>query len=452
MQGKQWSQQPLFSTINLNQFVSNKHKLRKIDRILDLEFVRDLTAHLYCADNGRPSIDPVVFFKMMIIKYMYGIKSDRQLCSDIHHNLAYRWFLGFSIEDKVPDHSSVTRIRDRLGEETFMKVFEQTVAQCQKAGLVQGKQMITDATLIPANAAEKSLEKKNSGGTNDDDPKNFKGKRVSSATHVSKTDPEATAVGRPGYKGLYYKAHVTVDGDSRVITDCPVTTGAKHECTVFCERVDHQITQLGIQPNEWLADSGYGMGPIYEFLRDRKIRSYIPLRDKKLGRGKNGPHRSFRYKRDQDIYECPAGEELEPHSPSGAFTRYRVTDDACQTCELKSECLGTNTRNVKWINRSIYQDEFDKIHARRASARYIKRLKERGWKIEGVFGECKVNHGLRRAHYRSRSKVQIQVYLTSMLINLKRLASNCPGEVFAKLRSLLRFYFEPKLFFVSSGI
>jgi len=237
---------------------------------------------------------------------------------------------------------------------------------------------------------------------------------------------------------------VTVDGKARVITDCFLTTGAKHECTVFCDRVDYQLEKLGLSAGEWLADSGYGMGPIYSYLRSQKIRSYIPLRDKSLGRGKNGPHQSFTYDRQNDVYVCPAGEELEPHSPSKNFTRYRITNDSCESCELRKSCLDNSRRPVKWIHRSHYQDEFDKIHARRSSSQYIRKLKERGWKIEGIFGECKVNHGLSRAHYRGRSKVQIQVFLTAMMVNLKRLASNCSGAVLVRLRLILDFYLAPK--------
>jgi transposase len=158
MQGVSSGQGMLFTTIELESFVDSSHRLRKIAKVLDLDFVRERTKSLYSDNFGRPSIDPVIFFKMMIIKYLYGIDSDRQLCSDIHHNLAYRWFLGIPLEEKVPVHSSIGKIRDRLGEEVFKDVFEQIVSQCMEKGLVGGKQMITDATLIKADAAQDSVE------------------------------------------------------------------------------------------------------------------------------------------------------------------------------------------------------------------------------------------------------------------------------------------------------
>ena len=135
MQGLQRLKQPMFVTIDLNRFIPKTHRLRKIHHSLDLSFLREMTRDFYSRKEGRPSIDPVLFFRMMLVKHLNGISSDRQLCDEIHVNLAYRWFCRLSIEDRVPDHSSLSRTRDRLGEDVFMKAFENVVAQCRKAGL-----------------------------------------------------------------------------------------------------------------------------------------------------------------------------------------------------------------------------------------------------------------------------------------------------------------------------
>ena len=233
MQGRQKLSSPLFVSGDLDKFVPQTHKLRKIAKSLDFSFIADLTKHHYCPTNGRTSIDPVVYFKMQILKYLYGIPSDRQLCDEVHVNMAYRWFLNLSIEDKEPDHSSMTKIRDRLGEELFQTVFERIVLQCKKVGLIAGKQMVSDATLIEADAAKDSLvlELKYNTNTLQVEPE-----RISKTTHVSKTDPDAH-----------------------------VTTGAQHECKILHGRVDYQIKRFKIQPKEWLADRGYGHGPTYDF-------------------------------------------------------------------------------------------------------------------------------------------------------------------------------------------
>ena len=157
MQGQLSSQRELFSTIDLDEFVPNDHLLRKVDRIVDFDFLYELTAELYCPDNGRPCIDPVLFFRMQLIGYLFDITSDRQLCRDIHLNLADRWFCRVPLEDSVPDHSSLTRIRDRLGEAKYGQIFEHLVSHWRGQGQIKGKRIVADATLVRANASLASL-------------------------------------------------------------------------------------------------------------------------------------------------------------------------------------------------------------------------------------------------------------------------------------------------------
>ncbi len=158
MQGVHAFEPQAKSSIDLETFVAEDHFLRRIDRILDLSFVRELTAPRYAADQGRPSIDPEVYFRMQLVAYFYGIAKDRRLCEEVRYNLAYRWFCRLSLEDDVPDHSSLTRIRDRLGEEVFEAVFRRIVAQCEQKELVKEHcRVMTDATLIAADASLNSL-------------------------------------------------------------------------------------------------------------------------------------------------------------------------------------------------------------------------------------------------------------------------------------------------------
>lgn len=469
MQGRQLTQMPLFVDGNIGRFVPQNHLLRKVDKALDLSFIHKLTKSKYCQNNGRPSLDPVVFFKMQIIAYLYGIPSDRRLCEEIQCNMAYRWYLGYPLDEDTPDHSTLTRTRDRLGEEVFQKVFEKVVRECQKVGLVQGKQIISDASLIKADASKKSLKPKEtngeetSAGSDDGAPKGGSGaqetgtsasgqstkngessaqkgrkngksssskrsrknKSTTNKTHQSKTDPDSTCVNRAGYNGeLHHKLHCSIDGKSRIITDCYITTGALHECKVLTGRIKHQKRKFKLPILELLADSGYGHGPTYEFLKNKGIRGYIPLRDEKLGNGKNGPTDGFTYDRRHDRYKCPQGHFLYPHKPSDSMTRYRVTGGHCRGCPLREQCFpNPNVNHPRYINRSHYQDEFDAVRRRMGTKTFTKKVRERSWKIEGIFGEGKTKHGLNRARYRGRAKVQIQVYMAAMAMNLKRLAA-----------------------------
>lgn len=148
MQGQQDSQRVLFDTIDLESLMPEDHLLRRIDARIDLDFVYDVTKELYCADNGRNSIDPVLFFRMQLISYSYGMKGDRELCREVHLNLAYRWFCRLSLHDAVPEHSSMTRIRDCFGEATFTEIFEQLIARWQKEGHIRDRRILHETSQL----------------------------------------------------------------------------------------------------------------------------------------------------------------------------------------------------------------------------------------------------------------------------------------------------------------
>jgi transposase len=230
------------ASIDLDSFVAADHFLCRIDRVLDLAFVRELTAPRYAAEKGRPSIDPEVYFRMQLVAYFYGIAKDRRLCEEVHYNLAYRWFCRLSFDDDVPDHSSLTRIRGRLGEAVFEAVFRRIVAQCQQKGLVKDPcRVMTDATLIAADASLDSLVHNDpeQAQIEADSQRRRRGlldpsanRRVTNRTHRSRTDPEATLAQKRGTaQQLKYKVHQTIDADSRVILDTEVTTEERDTTT-----------------------------------------------------------------------------------------------------------------------------------------------------------------------------------------------------------------------------
>ena len=248
MQGVHVFERHAKTVIDLESFVEQDHLLRKIDRVLDTAFVRDSTAACYADGLGRPSVDPEVYFRMQLVAYLYGISSERQLCEDVYYNLAYRWFCRLSLEDVVPDHSSLTRIRDRLGEEVLATVFRQIVALCRKKGLVHEEcRVMTDATLIAADAATMSMvlnepapaeqDKKSPAGSGG--PPGTSGQlKVSNDTHHSRTDPDATLARKDRTPlQLKYKVHQTIDAETRIILDTHVTTGAVHDSQPYLEQL-----------------------------------------------------------------------------------------------------------------------------------------------------------------------------------------------------------------------
>jgi len=465
MQGRKQYEQPLFTMVNLAEMIPENHLLVRIDRAINLDFIYELTSELYCSYNGRPSIDPVMFFRMQLVGYLYGIESDRRLCEEIHLNLAYRWFCRLHLEDRVPDHSSLTRIRDRFGVDTYQSVFEKLIHLLKDNGFITGQQIMMDASLVEADASINSLRQREDTDSKARALRNYekryhdfregnKQRKVSNQTHVSQTDHDATLVARSGtYGKLYYKVHYAIEDKNRFIVDCQATTGAKHECTILPDRIDYLQNQMGLSIEEVVADKGYGRGPTYGFLRERGIRAYVPLHDDNLGQGRLS-RAEFKYDRKHDRYICPNKKYLYPYDKldKGLIKRYRIVGGHCRRCPFRARCLPENYQNrARFVYRNPYQDEIDKIKRRQETAYFKDRLKRRQWKLEGLFGEAKENHCLRRARYRGIKKVQIQFYMIAIVQNFKRLLSLI-FSLFMGIFLILRSSASPKNNFACTRI
>jgi transposase len=327
MQGRQVYVEEQVITIDLQAVIPANHLVRRVAQSVDLSFLYELTHALYCEDNGRPSVDPVLFFRMQLLGYVFGIPSDRRLCEEVQLNLAYRWFCQVQCPEDVPDHSSLTRIRDRFGVKRYKAIFDRLLEQLRTQGIVRGRRIMVDATLVEADASINSLEERPQSDPQaralkmyeqryHDFKEGKKTRQISNQTHVSASDPDATLVSRPGtYGKLYYKAHYTVDAESRVILDCQLTTGAQHECTVLPEQLAPLLEEGRWPIKEILADKAYGRGPTYAFLRQHAIRAYLPLQIEHLGEGQLS-RRDFVYERKRDRYRCPQQHSLYPFDVS----------------------------------------------------------------------------------------------------------------------------------------
>jgi transposase len=435
MQGMHAFERNAKSSIDLESFVAQDHFLRRIDSILSLSFLRELTAVRYADGHGRPSIDPEVFFRMQLVAYFCGISTDRRLCEEVRYNLAYRWFCHLSLEDDVPDHSSLTRIRDRLGEEIFALVFRKIVAQCREKGLVKHEcRVMTDATLIAADASlnslihndpEKAIQEeeaqKQRRGTIDGRAQ----RKLSNQTHRSRTDPDATLAQKQGTpRQLKYKVHQTIEADSRVILDIAVTTGARHDNQPYLDQLQRIRDLHEVKIREAIADRGYGSAAIIRALQQHGTETYIPLWSGRVGNGKYVKG-GLVYERAQDRYRCPEGKYLTANSAVCAnHKRYASSAADCRGCPRLTTCPTEARKNLphqRYVRRNMDQDLFEEVQARMHEPVFREKASERMWKIEGLFAEAKRNHNLSRAKYRGTSKVQIQVYLSAIVQNLKRL-------------------------------
>src|SRR6476619_2063499 len=400
------------TSIDLESFVAEDHFLRRIDRVLDLSFIRELTAARYADGQGRPSIDPEVYFRMQLVAYFNGITKDRRLCEEVHDNLAYRWFCRLSLSDDVPDHSSLTRLRDRLGEEVFEAVFRRIAADASLNSLVHND---------PEQAQREEEAQHERRGSIDGRAQ----RKLSNQTHRSSTDPDATLAQKQGTpRQLKYKVHQTIDADSRVILGTEVTTGARHDNQPYLAQLQRVKDQYKVTIYEATADRGYGSAAIIRTLQEQAVIPYIPLWSGRVGNGKYVKSELV-YEQQHDRFRCPAGKYLTPNpAVCGNHKRYVSSSEDCRDCPLASTCPAkrrTSTSHQRLVKRRLDQDLFEEVLAYMQESTFIERASERMWKCEGLFAESKQYHCLARAKYRGRSKVQIQAYLCAIVQNLKRL-------------------------------
>jgi len=433
MQGLHVFEPKTRTVIDLESFIPEDHLLRQIDRIVEPAFIRKLTASCFADGKGRPSIDPVVYFRMVLLSYLYGIDKDRRLCEEVHFNLAYRWFCRLSLEDEVPDHSSLSRTRDRYGAEIYEAVFHEIVKRCQEHGLVGEKCCVmTDATLIPADAALDSLVHNDpeqareeaealQGRTRAIEPPATRS--ISNQTHTSRTDPNATLAQKRGTpRQLKYKVHLSIDADSRVILDTHVTTGARHDNQPYLDQLKRIRERYAVTIQEAIADRGYGVAAIIRKLHEQGAQTYIPLWSRRSGQNSSRTE-GFVYERERDRFLCPEGKYLNAFPATYEnYKRYVSSREDCCKCPQALVCPAKRKKadpDRRHLIRS--QDLFEEVEAHMRDPVFRQKLSERMWKIEGLFAEAKQNHGLSRARYRGRAKVQIQAYMSATAQNLKRL-------------------------------
>jgi len=417
-------QEELFVACRLRELIPEDHILRRVDKVLDLSWLRDEVRELYDEGNGRPGIDPEAAVRLMLAGLFCGIVQDRKLMREAQVNMAIRWFAGWRLDEKLPDHSSLTRIRGRWGEERFRKIFTRTVKACAGEGLVSVETVHVDATLIRADVSWKSLTRRHVEKVLEENEdgcvrKNGKVKKYSA------TDPDATmATSRRDYHlEPTYKAHVAVDDEAGVVVDVKVTTGEASEGKELMGQLGRVEEVTGKKPKVVSADAGYAHPANYAALEEEDIEALIP--PQRVGRRKGRiPLRRFKYDGGREIVRCPGGKVLERKGRIANGYRYRARRADCRGCALRERCV-SRTAKVRTV---VIVDGYEALlRARRRRGRWGER--ERGlydrhrWRAEGSHAEAKTRHGMRRAARRGLWNVSIQVYLTAAVMNLKRLAA-----------------------------
>ncbi len=434
-------QEDIFVACPLRDLIPDDHILKQVDALVDFGWLHEEVAESYCQNNGRPSIDPESALRLMLAGFLEGVIHDRKLMRRAQTDLAFRWFAGYRLDEKLPDHSSLTRIRQRWGAERFQKFLLRTVQACTKAGLIDGSIVHVDATLVRADVswdslttdyADKVIEENDMIDNDENEPPSPPkvGRPRTKAPKKKKrstTDPDATMSTSCKQYHLEptYKQHTSVEDKNGVIVDIAVETGEANEGKQLLEQVRRIEANTGVPITCITADAGYAHASNYAALEQAKIMAVIPPQRqsvRKKGTQKI-PARRFKYDPHQDRVKCPGGNYL---TRRGMITDrnsyiYRARACDCAHCPLRKRCFSEKAKS-----RSIL------IIDNHAALLRARRKKERGWdeetrtlydrhrwRVEGAHGRAKEHHGLRRAIRRGLDNVAIQAYLAAAVMNLK---------------------------------
>ncbi len=452
--------------VSIESLVPEDHLLRKIDKYIDFSFIREKMRPLYCENNGRPCIDPVMLFKMLFVGYLFGIRSERRLIDEIKVNVAYRWFIGLKLTDPVVHHSTISQNRRRRfnGTDIFQEIFDEIVLEAMRKGMIEGKELFTDSTFLKASAnkgkytaqkvaksTRRYIEELNRAVEED---RKAHGKRLlkekdipteEKEARISTVDPDSGYMVRDGKpEGFFYLDHRTVDGKLNLITDVYVTPGNVHDSVPYIDRLERQVVRFGFNVEEVALDAGYLTAPICHDLRENEIFAVIAHR---RYHPKKGFFHKWQYKYDPagDIYRCPAGHILCYTTTSrDGYRHYKSNPDDCKGCEFLPQCTESKT-HTKILTRHVWEEDKEWVRENRLSERGKVLYARRKTTIERSFADSKELHGLRYARMRGLSKVKEQCLLTAVAQNIKKMAlflfnmDKGPGKAASFLRYVLAF-------------
>jgi transposase len=434
-------QEQLFYSFCLDEAVPDDHAVRAIAAVLDLSWVHGELAPYYSL-LGRPSIDPALVIRMLIVGYVFAIRSERALCREVQVNLAYRWFCGLSIEDRLPDHSAFSRARNERFRDSdiFRRVFERVVEACIAAGLVGGEGFAVDASLIAADAnKQRSIPGK-------DWDKNRAPEKASRAVKeylatldaaafgaasdvtpkfVSPSDPAAQWTGAMRGPAFFaYADNYLIDVKVGIIMDVEASRAIRQaEVGAAKTMVERTEERFDIKPKRLAADTAYGSGPNLNWLvKDKDIAPHIPVIDKSKREDGTFSREDFRFDEERNVYICPANKTLTTTGTvidDGETLRYLASTSDCRGCPLKVRCCPKAP--LRRIPRSIYEEARDVARALAETEAFEQSRRERK-RVEMLFAHLKRILKLARLRLRGPRGAQDEFTLAAIAQNLRRLA------------------------------
>lgn len=440
---RQVDQGALFYKFSLDRHVPPEHMLRSIDRFVELGDLRSRLAPFY-SSTGRPSVDPELLIRMLIVGYCYGIRSERRLCEEVHLNLAYRWFCRLGLEGEVPDHSTFSKNRHgRFRDSDLLRhVFETVVRRCMAEGLVGGEGFAVDASLIKADASrQKGVE--GSQGLAADlssraideylavlDDAAFGAATEVTPKFLSPADPAARWTGAHGGQAFFaYSANYLIDLDHAVIVDVEASTAVRQaEVTAAKTMIDRAEERLDLYPERLAGDAAYGSAEMLAWLvHARGIEPHVPVFDKSQRRDGTFSREDFTYDHQGDVYFCPAGNMLTCKGTvvnDGTTLLYRASKYDCDACGLKPHCCPKEP--ARKVPRSIHEGARDMARTIAKTEAYRTSRRQRK-KVEMLFAHLKRILRLDRLRLRGPCGARDEFLLAATAQNLRKLAKLIPA-------------------------
>src|SRR5262245_45507549 len=440
MMGLNRDQSQLFYAFCLDDLVPDDHRVREIAAVLDVSWVHTELAPYY-SPLGRPSIDPELMIRMLIVGYVFAIRSERLLCREVKVNLADRWFCGLSIEDKIPDHSAFSRARSERFRESdaFRRVFERVVEVCIAAGLVGGEGFAVDASLIVADANKQRSISGEDWDRNRDpetasravkeylaslDDAAFGAASDVSPKFVSPSDPAAQWTGAMRGPAFFaYADNYLIDVKFGIIVDVEASRAIRQaEVEAAKIMIDRTEERFGLRPERLAADTAYGSAPTLDWLvNERKIAPHIPVIDKSKREDGTFSREDFTFDKERDIYTCPAGKILTTtrRVVNDEQLLYRASKRDCDMCPFKMRCCPKEP--ARKVPRSIYEDARDVARALGRTEAFEQSRHDRK-RVEMLFAHLKRILRLGRLRLRGPRGAQDEFTLAAIAQNLRRLA------------------------------
>jgi transposase len=450
------AQDRLFYSFNLDDHVPRDHLLRSIDQVLDLGDLHDHLAPFY-SHTGRPSIDPELMVRMLIVGYCFGIRSERRLCEEVHLNLAYRWFCRLDLDDAVPDHSTFSKNRHgRFRQSDVLRhVFESVLRRCMSEGLVGGEGFAIDASVIKADAnrargvpgSETAEWRKDTAASRavreyldaldetnpaSDDDEGGPPQTPSFGKNVSLTDPAARWTAAPGGPAFYaYSTNYLIDLDAGIIVDVEATPAHRtQEVESTKTMIDRVEQRFGLKPDRLVGDTAYGIAPMLGWMvQDKGIEPHVPVWDKTERKDGTLSSSEFVWDAHANQYQCPQGHALlserrpftkpRDHVTKDETIIYRASQHDCTGCPMKQRCC-PNTPARK-IRRSLYEDSRNVARELATTPRYKQSRRDRK-KVEMLFAHLKRILKLDRLRLRGLTGAHDEFLLAATAQNLRRMA------------------------------